>query len=145
MTSLRKLLETQGFVRIPLKKTITLHYKVRAKINNCWGDFIVDSGASTSCINYTAAHKFKLSLTQSDIKATGAGAGNLHTDLSHNNTISFKGWSKNNCSFIVMDLSHVNTGLAQVEELPVNGIIGADLLKSARAVLDYGRNCMYLK
>lgn len=145
MSNLRSLLENQEFVRIPLQKTITLHYKVRAKINDCWGDFIVDTGASSSCLNLERAAKFKLQLSVSDIKATGAGAGNLHTELSHKNTIVLGNWRKKNCSFIVMDLSHVNAGLAQVEEAPVDGILGADLLKSARAVIDYGRNCMYLK
>ena len=145
MSSLRLMLEGQGFQRVPLKKLVTQHYKVQAKINNRKGWFILDSGASTSCINNQTAQRFKLVLSDSDIKATGAGSSNLHTQLSHENSISFTQWTKSNCSLIVMDLSHVNAGLAQVEEEAVDGIIGADLLKAARAVIDYGRNCMYLK
>ena len=33
---------------------------------------------------------------------------------------------------------------AQISQ-PVDGIIGADILKKYRAVIDYGRNCFYLK
>jgi hypothetical protein len=47
--------------------------------------------------------------------------------------------------FVLFDLSHVNEALQEVNEAPVHGIIGADFLKATRAVIDYGRNCVYVK
>ena len=47
--------------------------------------------------------------------------------------------------FVIFDLSHVNEALNQVGETPIHGIIGGDFLKKNRAVIDYGRNCFYLK
>lgn len=145
MSSLRSYLENAAFTRIPLKKTKTLHYKVQVKINGrkCW--LIVDTGASTSCINQSEAENLKMSAAASDITATGAGASNLFTQISEYNSLQIGDWHLKRIDFIVMDLSHVNNGLAQVGENPVVGILGADVLKNARAVIDYGRNCMYFK
>ena len=47
--------------------------------------------------------------------------------------------------FVIFDLSHVNEALQQAEEISIHGIIGADFLKQTRAVIDYGRNCFYVK
>lgn len=145
MSSLRSFLEEDNFTRIPLKKTVTLHYKVQAKINGqkCW--LIVDTGASTSCIHLDDAKDLDMIHQESDIKATGAGASNLITQISENNSLQLGKWNMTRLSFIVMDLSHVNEGLSQVGELPIIGILGADVLKKARAVIDYGRNCMYFR
>ena len=46
--------------------------------------------------------------------------------------------------FILMDLSHVNEALKEVDELSVHGIIGAYFLKQTRAIIDYGKNCFYI-
>ena len=53
--------------------------------------------------------------------------------------------SLSNYEFVLFDLIHVNQALEQVGETPVHGILGADILKKLHAVIDYGRNCVYLK
>jgi hypothetical protein len=142
---LRKFLEEQGFYRIPLKKLATGHYLFSAKINNVSGDFILDTGASTSCVGFTDSSHFLLISEESIIKAAGAGAINMETMLSRKNEFAIKNWEIKNMDFVLFDLSHVNEALAQVNEGPVHGIIGADFLKQHRAVIDYGRNCFYLR
>lgn len=47
--------------------------------------------------------------------------------------------------FVVFDMTHVNEALTTAGIASVDGIIGAEMLKKARAVIDYGRNCVYLK
>lgn len=142
---LRKFLEDQGFYRIPLKKLATGHYLFSAKINGVSGDFILDTGASTSCVGFTDSQYFKLISEESLIKAAGAGAINMETMLSRKNEFAIKNWAIKNMDFVLFDLSHVNEALQQVKEGPVHGIIGADFLKQHRTVIDYGRNCFYLK
>ncbi len=142
---LRKFLEDQGFYRIPLKKLATGHYLFSAKINNVSGDFILDTGASTSCVGFIDSEHFLLISEESIIKAAGAGAINMETMLSRKNEFAINHWAINNMDFVLFDLSHVNEALSQVSEGPVHGIIGADFLKQYRAVIDYGRNCFYVK
>lgn len=145
MPQLRTLLEDKGFYRIPLKKLKSGHYKFSAKINSISGNFILDTGASTSCIGFKSVSYFFLKSEASSIKAAGAGAINMKTKLSRNNNIAIGAWSITKIDFILFDLSHVNEALMQVDEEAVHGIIGADFLKRTRAIIDYGRNCLYIK
>jgi len=145
MTEIRNLLEGKGFHRIPLKKLKSGHYKFSAKVNTISGSFILDTGASTSCIGFDNSSFFNLINEASAIKAAGAGAINMKTEIARNNTIDIGSWKFSNIDFVLFDLSHVNEALQQVEEQSVHGIIGADFLKRTRAVIDYGRNCLYVK
>lgn len=145
MRQIRNLLEESGFYRIPLKKIKSGHYIFSAKINSISGVFILDTGASTSCIGFTNDSYFNLNNEESKIKAAGAGAINMKTEIAKNNTISIGSWDLKRIDFVIFDLSHVNEALNQVDEAPVHGIIGADFLKKTRAVIDYGRNCFYVK
>lgn len=142
---LRKFLEAEGFYRVPMKMLATGHYLFSAKINGIVGDFILDTGASTSCIGFTDSEHFMLVSEESIIKAAGAGAINMETLLSRKNEFSIKKWNIKNMDFVLFDLSHVNKALLQASENAIHGIIGADFLKDRRAVIDYGRNCFYVK
>jgi len=145
MSELRNLLEDKGFYRIPLKRLKSGHYKFSAKINSILGDFILDTGASTSCIELTHVSYFFLKSEASSVKAAGAGAINMETKLARDNSIFIGEWKISKMDFVLFDLSHVNEALQQAEENPIHGIIGADFLKRTRAVIDYGRNCFYVK
>lgn len=145
MTTLRKFLEAQNFYRIPLERLTTGHYQFSAKINGVPGRFILDTGASTSCVGLSYSTHFLLIKEDSLIKAAGAGAINMETMLSRKNNFTIDKWVINDMDFVLFDLSHVNHALSQANEEPIHGIIGADFLKSHRSVIDYGRNCFYVK
>lgn len=142
---LRKYMESEGFYRIPLQSLATGHYLFSAKINGTSGDFILDTGASTSCVDLSNSSHFSLISEKSIIKAAGAGAINMETMFSGKNEFAINKWKLKNMDFVLFDLSHVNQALSQAEEKPIHGIIGADFLKKRRAVIDYGRNCFYVK
>ena len=74
MIQLRNFLEQKGFYRIILKRIKSGHYTFKAKINNVSGVFILDTGASNSCIGFTYDSYFNLKKEESKIKAAGAGA-----------------------------------------------------------------------
>jgi predicted aspartyl protease len=138
-------LEAKKFYRIPLKKLATGHYKLSARVNTIKGDFILDTGASTSCIGLTESLRFKLLNEASEIKAAGAGATGMTTSIARNNNLQIGDWEMKNMDFVVFDLSHINEALSQTDEKLIHGIIGADFLKQCRGVIDYGRNCLYVK
>jgi|SRR5690554_1550688 len=142
---LRQFLEAKGFYRIPLKKLNTGHYLFSASINNVQGNFILDTGASNSCVDLTDSSHFHLISEESLVKAAGAGAINMDTMFSRKNKFNIGKWKMLNMDFVLFDLSHVNQALEQAEEDSIHGIIGADFLKSHRAVIDYGRNCFYVR
>lgn len=145
MNTLRKLLSQKEYHRIKLVFTKTNHFEVKATLNGVEGNFIVDTGASNSCVGFEAVDKFSLFAQDSDVKAAGAGATDMLTQLSKKNTIQIGKWSKKRISLVLFDLAHVNTALVTHHAEPVDGIIGADILKRGKAVIDYERNCLYLK
>lgn len=145
MNTLRQFLIKKEYHRINLIYTKTKHLEVKATLNGIDGTFIVDTGASNSCVGFEAVHKFNLFAQDSDIKAAGAGASDMLTQLSKKNIVHIGKWSKNKISLILFDLTHVNTALIAHDAEPVDGIIGSDILKRGKAIIDYDRKCMYLK
>ena len=67
------------------------------------------------------------------------------TKLARKNSFSIGTWSIDKMDFMLFNLSHVNEALLDVKESEIQGIIGADFLKLRRGVIDYGRNCLYIK
>lgn len=125
--------------------TATNHFEIAAKINGITGRFILDTGASNTCIGFDKLEFFNLTSKESKIKAAGAGATNMETLISTKNQIEIGDWKKNKLKIVLFDLVHVNEALTAHKALPVDGIIGADILKKAKAVIDYRKCCVYLR
>lgn len=145
MGSLKKFLEQKKYTKIPLVLTATNHFEITAKINGITGRFILDTGASNTCVGFDKIEFFNLTSKESKIKASGAGATNMETLISTKNRIEIGTWTKKKLKLVLFDLSHVNTALTEHQALPVDGIIGADILKKAKAIIDYKKRCVYLK
>ncbi|WP_281542276.1 retropepsin-like aspartic protease [Maribacter aestuarii] len=145
MSSLKSLLKNKKYIRIQLILTSTDHFEIMAKINGVKGRFILDTGASNTCIGFDKIEYFKLTSKASEIKAAGAGATNMETLVSNKNLVEIGDWRKKKLKIVLFDLVHVNEALITHKALPVDGIIGADILKKAKAIIDYDKRCVYLK
>ena len=145
METLQEYLINKGYTKIKLKLTKTNHFEIKATINGVKGLFILDTGASTSCVGFEAIETFKLNAKDSKIKAAGAGATDMLTQVSKKNTLKIGKWKKGKVVLVLFNLSHVNTALTAHNAQPVDGIIGADILKKSKAVIDYEKKYLYLK
>lgn len=145
MASLKKFLKEKGYQKIKLTYTATQHFELKAKINNIEGNFILDTGASSSCVGFEAIGHFNLLAEESDIKAAGAGATDMLTQIAQKNTVEIKGWKKKKIDFVLFDLTHVNNALIKHKAEKVHGIIGADILKKGKAIIDYKSKSLFLK
>ena len=145
MTSLKKFLKKKNYIKIPLVLTGTNHFEIMAKINGVNGRFILDTGASNTCVGFDKIELFNLTSKESKIKAAGAGATNMETLVSTKNSIEIGDWKKKKLKIVLFDLVHVNEALTIHKAMPVDGIIGADVLKKTRAIIDYDKSCVYLK
>jgi len=145
MGSLKRFLRDKNYIRVPLVLTATNHFEINAAINGITGRFILDTGASNTCVGFDKLEFFSLTSKDSKIKAAGAGATDMETQISTKNIISIGDWEKKKIKIVLFDLVHVNEALTNHKAMPVDGIIGADLLKKARAVIDYNKRCVYLK
>ena len=145
MKTLRDFLLAKGYSKIKLKFTKTNHFEIKASINDIKGRFILDTGASSSCVGFEAIDRFNLKVKDSEIKAVGAGASDMATKISKSNNLKIGKWEKNRVALILFNLSHVNKGLINHNAEPVDGIIGADVLKKGKAIIDYEKKYLYLK
>ena len=142
---LTSILKRKGYVQIKLKKINTNHFEIKSTLNGVKGRFILDTGASNSCVDILLADKFKLQVEDSETKAAGAGAIGMETKLASQNILEIKDWKYNNCTIVLLDLTHVNTALTEHNAKAVDGIIGADILQKGKAFIDYNENILYLK
>jgi predicted aspartyl protease len=142
---LKTILNRKGYSKIKLKKINTNHFELKATLNGVKGKFILDTGASNSCVHIDFAKKFNLQVKDSNTKAAGAGAIGMETKLSTKNELKIKEWEFQNFNVVLLDLTHVNTALQEHQAEIVDGIIGADILEKGNAIIDYKKHCVYLK
>ncbi len=145
MKSIQKILKKKKYVKIKLKRIETNHLELKAAINGVKGRFILDTGASNSCVALDLIAHFKLDAQESETKAAGAGATDMETQQSENNFLKIGDWKTKKFHLVLFNLSHVNTALVQHNAEEVHGIIGADILQKGKAFIDYNKNILYLK
>lgn len=145
MKSIDKILLKKNYVKIKLQKIATNHLKLKATINGVKGSFILDTGASNSCVGLDLISFFKLDAEESEVKAAGAGATGMETQQSKGNTLKIGDWITHKSNLVLFNLTHVNTALEQHNAKKVHGIIGADILEKGKAFIDYKAHALYLK
>jgi hypothetical protein len=145
MNTLQDLLVTAKYKKINFRITKTQHLLVKASINGISGNFILDTGASNSCVGFESVALFGLTAGRSKTKAAGAGATNMPTQIAKNNTLKLGRWTTSEFHLVIFDMTHVNVALQHYKVKPVQGIIGADILLEGEAIIDYANRCLYLK
>ena len=142
--TLNKFLKTSGYCSVKLIFLKTKHYLMEAKVNSVSGRFILDTGASNSCVCISLEDKFKVISQKSKEKASSANSEMTHTKISKSNAIQIGKW-EDKIDIISFDMNHINNALSQKKVPPIDGILGADILKKSKAILDYKTNRLYLK
>ena len=137
-------LKSIGYISVRLKLLKTNHYLLKACINGVEGKFILDSGASSSCMCLSLESKFEIDSKKNKIKASSATSNMKDTRLSKNNAIRIKKWISK-ISLVSIYMTHINSVLNEKVTESVDGIIGADVFKKTKAVIDYESNKLYLK
>ena len=142
--TLNKFLKRKGYSSVKLIFLETKHYLIEAKVNSVSGRFILDTGASNSCVCTSLENNFNIISQETIEKASSATNEISNTKISKNNTIQIGKW-ENKINLITFDMSHINHALNEKKINSVSGIIGADILKKSKAILDYKSNKLYLK
>jgi hypothetical protein len=144
MKTLPDILKKESYKKIKFKVTKTQHLLMKASINGVKGDFILDTGASNSCVGFESIEMFQLKAAKSKTKASGAGVTGMHTQIAVGNQLQLGKWNCIDFELVIFDLSHVNSALMEHKSKPVHGIIGADILLKGRGIIDYYNHCLYL-
>ena len=88
---------------------------------------------------------FKLNANKAEQQAASASSTAMETRHSEDNVLEIGTWEGRELEIILFDMTSVNNALEQLDVNAVDGILGADVLKETKAVLDYNRNGLYLK
>lgn len=144
MKNLHEILKKEKYKKVKFKITKTQHLLIKAQINGIKGNFILDTGASNSCVGFEHINLFNLNAEDSKTKASGAGATGMLTQVSTANKLQLGSWKNHDFDLVIFDMSHVNEALIAYKAKPVDGIIGADILLKGKAIIDYYNHYLYL-
>ncbi len=137
-------LKNKSYFKIKLHMVKSNHFTLISKINGVKGVFILDTGASSSFVDLKLKDKYNLKLETSKMETNGAGPEKLMTLVSKNNSIKVGEWACKKFQIALIDLSNINDVFKSIETSPVDGIIGADILKKGNAIIDYEKKYLYL-
>jgi predicted aspartyl protease len=134
-----------GFTAIPLRSARTTgHHLVSASINGREGVFVLDTGANVSVIDSDHARHFGLGGGKAS--AGGAvvlGGANAARQVAVE-SLSLGGIPIRQRRMVLTDLGPLGDALAPLAGGAVHGLIGQDVLKEHRAVIDVERPLLYL-
>lgn len=145
MTELKSFLASKKYKKIKFKILKTQHLLIKAKVNGVQGLFILDTGASNSCLGFCVTEKFFLTPTLSNAKAASASSVEMETKMAVGNVLKIATWQQHNFSFVLFNLEPINTALSNFGVSKIDGIIGADVLLQGNAIIDYPNQYLYLK
>ena len=121
------------------------HVQIECEVNYVSGIFLVDTGASNSCINYLSASKFNLEFKKSNEIASSATNKINETYHSKNNILKIEDCKKANFDIVLFDMTFINNSLKEKGIEDVDGIIGNDILKEFNAIIDFKKKTISLK
>ena len=119
--TLNKFLKNDGYSSVKLIFLKTKHYLIEAKVNSITGRFILDTGASNSCICTSLEDKFKVISEDSKEKASSANSEMTHTKISKRNKIQIGNWV-NELDLITFDMNHINNALSEKKLIQLMGL-----------------------
>tara|TARA_B100000989_G_scaffold204708_1_gene154967 strand:- start:235 stop:639 length:405 start_codon:yes stop_codon:yes gene_type:complete len=127
-----------------LKVLKTKHILCKVWVNGKKAKFLIDTGASNSCIHSDLQDYFELQKYGEPFQASGASEGKMEAVMTLNCNIKLGRNYKGKQAFVLLDLSHVNGTLRTHGVEEIDGVIGADFLKENKAIIDYGQSKLFL-
>lgn len=129
-----------------LKLDDGFHLLVNIRVNEKPARLLIDTGASKTVFDKERIRNFlkKERFEKHDKLSTGLGTSNMKSHLAAIENISLGKIEIRNYKTVVIDLSHVNVAYKQMKQKPIDGVLGSDILKKCRAVIDYGKKKLYL-
>ena len=130
---------------ISFKILSTNHIIIDAAVNNVDGKFLIDTGASNSCIDLNKSEKFKLNFGKSNEQASSASDEIKDTFISKKNSLIIDKYYINDFDIILFNMKHVIKSLLDKDGIEIDGIIGADILMKHNCCINYKENILVIK
>ena len=122
---------------VSFKLTDSNHIQIECEVNKKSGKFLVDTGASNSCINYLSTSKFDIEFELSNEKASSATNEINEIFYSKKNILKIGDFQKKDFDFVLFDMTFINNSLKEKGVSEIDGIIGSDILNKLKACINY--------
>ena len=142
---LKDVLNKNQFVKIKLYKIKTQHLICFGTINNVKAKFLIDTGASNSCLSMENIDLYNLKTQGEKFEASGASDKKMEAILSKECRFKLGRFLMKKQNFVLLDLNHINSLLESQNIKKIDGIIGAEFLKANKAIIDYDNLNLFLK
>lgn len=129
---------------IPLRFSKSQHLIGTFLLDDKPAVFLIDTGASNSCVDRKRADHFNLEAKGDNLPLQGAGQEKLYAQSSQKRSLHYSDQEICCLSFMLIDMDTINAALGEQKEGNIDGIIGADILHKKKAVIDYDQCCLYL-
>jgi clan AA aspartic protease (TIGR02281 family) len=132
-----------GFIAVPLRELATGHHLVDVTINGRTAIFILDTGANASVVDAASGQRLGLPAKGLPAGAYGLGGG-MKAQQVKLERLEIGGVAIRRPRIMTSDLSQLVKVLGTVSKAPIAGIIGQDVMKEHRAVIDVARPILYM-
>jgi len=123
------------------------HLQMHITLNGKKANVIIDTGASRTVFDTTRIKKFVKTKAEKikDKLSTGLGTSTMQGHEVEIETLGIGKLKIKNYKTVLLDLSHVNNSYKQIKIKPIDGVLGSDILKKHKAVIDYAKRKLSLK
>jgi predicted aspartyl protease len=133
-----------GFTAVPLRELVTGHHLVDVVLNGRAATFVLDTGANATVLHAPFAAEFDLtSEGGAPAGAIGLG-GTLSARQVPIETLVMGGIAIRRDRIVTADLAQMTRLLGSLSDRKIYGILGQDVMKEHRAVIDVARPILYL-
>ena len=134
-----------GFEAVPLREVRTGHHLVEATVDGTTARFVLDTGANVTVIERSRAEQFGLSPRSGAAAALGAlQQGAAQASQASVGSFEIGALAIRQNDVVLADMAQLLGALGQVAGEEVVGVIGQDVLKEHRAIIDVARPMLYL-
>lgn len=117
------------------------HLLVKATINHSEANLLIDTGASRTVFDKKLIYKFLLSenveFTDNEKLSIGLGTKTMKSQVVVLDIIKFRDFEIHDYQAIILDLKYVNESYSSLNLPEIHGVLGGDLLKKYKAVINY--------
>lgn len=143
---LSELLAKENYTEISLEQTPIGHFQTEAILDGITVNFIIDTGAASTVLDLEFAQTNHMCIENTGEQGGGVGSSQMDFYKLQPKLLVISGFSLHDPIMYAMDFQHVKQALiSKGIENPAQGVIGADILITHKAIIDYGNQKLYLK
>ena len=133
-----------GFTGVPLRELMTGHHLVEVTLNGRKATFVLDTGANRSVLHAPYAKELGIGEGMAVPAAAIGLGGTMKARLVEVERIEIAGMPIRESRMMSADLSPLTRLLGPMSGGRVYGLVGQDVMKEHRAVIDVSRPILYL-